>query len=99
VRVVAFASIVAVLGGIAGGVLSASSWAMFTGGLIGAILVGVGGVLATHHLKGLMDSILGAPLGALLVFLYGVGREVAKPAGKACLPPVSSGVWDNELDE
>ena len=34
VTVVAFASIVAVLGGIAGGVLRAGGWAMFIGGLI-----------------------------------------------------------------
>jgi hypothetical protein len=55
VGVVAFASIVAVLGGIAGGVLRASGWAMFAGGIIGAILVGVGGVVATLHIKGLID--------------------------------------------
>ncbi len=99
VGVVAFASIVAVLGGIAGGVLRASGWAMFAGGIIGAILVGVGGVVATLHIKGLIYSFLGAPFGALLVFLYEVGREVAKPADKACVPPASAGVWDHELDQ
>jgi hypothetical protein len=57
----AFASIVAVLGGIAGGVLRASDWAMFAGGIIGAILVGVGGVVATRHIKGLIYSFLDAP--------------------------------------
>jgi hypothetical protein len=99
VGVVAFASIVAVLGGIAGGVLRASGWAMFAGGIIWAILVGVGGVVATRHIKGLIYSFLGAPFGALLVFLYEVGREVAKPADKACMPPASAGVWNSELDQ
>jgi hypothetical protein len=97
-RVVEFACIVAVLGGIAGGVLSASAWAMFAGGLIGAIVMGVVGVALTHHLKGLMYSILGVPVGALFVFLYWASREVAKPADKTCVPPASAGVWDKELD-
>ncbi len=96
--VVAFASIVAVLGGIASGVLRPSGWAMFVGGIIGAILVGVAGVVATQHPKGLIYSFLGAPVGALLVFLYEFGREVAKPADKASVPPASAGVWDKELD-
>jgi len=98
VRVAAFAGIVAVLGGIASGVLRASGWAMFVGGLIGAILVGVGGVVATHHLKGLVYSFLGAPFGALFVFLYEVGRGVAKPADKACVPQTSAGVWDSDQE-
>jgi hypothetical protein len=72
---------------------------MFAGGIIGAILVGVGGVVATLHIKGLIYSFLGAPFGALLVFLYEVGREVSKPADKACVPPASAGVWDHELDQ
>jgi hypothetical protein len=95
---VEFACIVAVLGGIEGGVVSASAWAMFAGGLIGAIMMGVVGVALTHHLKGLMYSILGVPVGALFVFLYGAGREVAKPADKTRVPPASAGVWDKELD-
>jgi hypothetical protein len=98
VGVVAFASIVAVLGGIVGGVLRASGWAMFAGRIIGAIVVGVGGGVAALHIKGLIYSFLGAPFGALLVFLYEVGREVAKPADKACVPPASAGVWDKEFD-
>jgi hypothetical protein len=97
-RVVEFACIVAVLGGIAGGVLSASGWAMFAGGLIGAIVVGVLGVAVTHHLKGLMYSLLGVPVGAVFVFLYGAGREEAKPAAKTSPPPTSAGVWDKEPD-
>src|SRR4051794_9045038 len=66
-EVVATAAIMAVLGGVAGGLLRASGWAMFAGGIVGAIVVGVGGVAATHHLKGLIYSCIGAPFGALLV--------------------------------
>lgn len=98
VRVVGFASIVAVLGGLAGGTLKASGWAMLAGGLAGAILVGVGGVVATHHLKGLIYSFFGAPCGALVVYLYEIGREGTEPADKAWVPPAPGGVWDNELD-
>ncbi len=92
------AGIVAVLGGIAGGVLRASGWAMLAGSIVGAIVVGVGGVLATQHIKGLVYSLLGVPFGALLVFLYGVVRESAKPEDKAGVPPASAGIWDRELD-
>ena len=71
---------------------------MFAGGIIGGLVVGVGGVVATCHLKGLIYSFLGVPLGALIVFLYGAGHGVAKPADKAKIPTASAGVWDNELD-
>jgi uncharacterized membrane protein (UPF0136 family) len=98
VQAATFSSIVAVLGGIAGGVLRASGWTMLAGGLIGAILVGVAGVVATHHLKGLIYSFLGAPVGALVTFLYQVGRKIPKRADKACMPPASAGVSDKELD-
>jgi hypothetical protein len=98
VTVLACASIVAILGGIAGGVLSASGWAMFAGAIVGAIVIGLLGVVATLHLKGLIYSIIGGPLGALVVFLYGVGRETAKPVVQTRVPPTSAGIWDNELD-
>ncbi len=98
VQVATFASIVAVLGGIAGGVLRASGWAMFAGGLIGAIPVGVAGVVATLHLKGLIYSFLGAPVGALVVFLHQLGREMPKPADMSYIPQASAGVSDKELD-
>lgn len=98
VTVVGFAIVVAVLGGIAGGVLRASGWAMFAGAIVGAIVSGVLGIVATLHLKGLIYSIIGGPLGALVVFLYGVGREAAKPAVQTRVPPTSAGIWDNELD-
>ena len=74
-------------------IMAQSPW-----GLIGAILVGVAGVVATQHLKGLIYSFIGAPVGALVVFLYEVGREMPKSADKACVPPASAGVWDKELD-
>jgi hypothetical protein len=96
--VLTFASIVAVLGGIAGGILRASGWAIFAGGLIGAFLAGVAGVMVTLHLKGLIYSFLGAPVGALVVFLNQVGRKIPKPADKACAPQASAGVSDKELD-
>ena len=97
-RVAAFAGIVAVLGGIAGGILRASGWAMFAGGLIGAILVGLGGVVATRHLKGLVYSLLGAPVGAIIVFCMNSAERWKKPVGRASVPPASAGVWDDELD-
>jgi hypothetical protein len=97
-EVAACAGIVAVLGGIAGGVLRATGWTMFAGGVIGAVVVGIGGVVATHHLKGLVYSFVGVPFGALFVFLYGVGHKMAKPAVRACVPPVSADAWGGELD-
>lgn len=91
---VEFAGIVAVLGGIAGGVLRPSGWAMFAGGIVGAIVVGLLGVVVTRHLLGLSYSLVGAPLGALLVFLVGIRRE----AGKPVVPAAADGVWDKEFD-
>jgi hypothetical protein len=97
VTVVGLASIVAILGGITGGVLRASGWAMFAGAIVGAIVLGLLGVVATLHLKGLIYSIIGGPLGALVVFLFGVGREAAKPVVQTRVPITSAGIWDNEL--
>jgi hypothetical protein len=98
VRVLAFVTVVAVLGSVAGGALKASGWAILAGGLIGAILAGVADVRATQQVKGVFYSFLGAPVGALVVVLYEVSRELSKPAEKACVPPVSAGVWDKDLD-
>lgn len=96
---VAFACVVAVLGGAAGGLLKAAGWAMFAGAIIGAIAVGIFGVVATFHLKGVIFAFVGAPMGALVVFVYGISHEVGKPWDKTCVPPASGGVWDRELDQ
>jgi hypothetical protein len=95
---VGMAGMVAVLGGVAGGVLRASGWAMLAGSLLGALVVGVFGVVVTLHLKGLIYSFLGAPIGAVFVYLYGVSHDVAKPSDKEPAPAASAGVWDSELD-
>jgi hypothetical protein len=97
-RVAAGAGILAVLGGVAGGILRASGWAMFAGGVLGALVTGAFGVVSTMHLKGLVYAPIGVPVGAVLVYLYGVNHEGAKPSGNASTLPGSVGVWDNDLD-
>jgi hypothetical protein len=92
------AAVFAALGGLAGGFLTRRSWALFAGGIIGAIVTGGCGVVATHHLKGLIYSIFGGPLGAFCVYFYAVDPEVAKPSGKTSAPRASVGVWDSDLD-
>ena len=96
--VAAFLGILAILGAVAAGFLSATGWAMLAGGLVGAIAMGLLGVLATLHLKGLIYSFLGAPIGAVVVLLYQLEAETAKPSAKAKASPAQSGVWDDELD-
>jgi hypothetical protein len=93
-----FTAIVAVLGGVAGATLRSAGWAMFVGGIFGAIAVGICGIVVTHHLKGLIFAFIGAPLGAILVYLYGIGHQTAKPSDKARVSPAQSGFWDGELD-
>jgi hypothetical protein len=92
------AGIMAIIGGLAGGVLQASGWAMFVGGILGALVFGIFGVVLTFHLKGLVYSILGAPVGAVLVYIDGVSHEIAKPSDNANGSPKSAGVWDREMD-
>jgi hypothetical protein len=89
----AFASIVAILGAVAAECLSPTGWAMLGGGIHGAIVTGLLGVVATLHLKGLMYSFIGVPIGAVFVLLYGrPNLEAEKPLDKAGAPPVRSGL-------
>jgi hypothetical protein len=81
----------AALGGLAGGFLRVRSLALFAGGIIGAIVFGVCGVMVTLHPKGLVYAALGAPIGAVFAFAYGADHKGARP-------PASDGVWDDELD-
>jgi hypothetical protein len=94
-----FAGIMAVLGAVASGFLSATGWAMLAGGIVGAIVTGLLGVVATLHLKGLIYSFLGVPLGAWLVLQYRIGRESQTPIVKGHALPGQSGVWDADLDQ
>ena len=96
--VVAFVGLMAIVGAVAAGFLSATGWAMLAGGIVGAIATGLCGVVATLHLKGLIYSFIGAPFGALFVFLYRLEHGAAKPSDKAKAPSAQSGVWDGELD-
>jgi hypothetical protein len=88
----------AVLGGVASGFLSRTGWAMIAGGIIGAIVVGLFGVLATLHIKGLIYSFLGAPLGVFLVLLYRLEYEKVKPVQKEPASKSQPGAWVDELD-
>jgi len=96
---IVFAGIMAVLGAAASGFLSATGWAMLAGGIVGAIVTGLLGVAATLHLKGLIYSFWGAPLGAWLVLQYRLGHETKTPTVKAQALPGQSGVWDADLDQ
>ncbi|QEH36050.1 hypothetical protein OJF2_46080 [Aquisphaera giovannonii] len=96
--VAGFACTVAVLGGLAGGMLTASGWVVFAGGIVGAVVVGLLGVVATHHLKGLIYSVLGGPLGALFAFVHVVNCRTEKPSDLTKVSPPSAGIWDDELD-
>jgi hypothetical protein len=95
---VAFVSIVAILGGLAGGLVSREGWLMLTGALVGAIAVGLLGVVATLHPKGLIYSIFGGPLGAVAVYLYFRAIESPVPTAKAKALPRTEGIRDRELD-
>jgi hypothetical protein len=75
---VAFVSIVAILGVVASQCFSATGWAMLAGGFLGAIATGLLGVVATLHLKGLVYSFIGVPIGAVFVLLYRLEHEAAK---------------------
>jgi hypothetical protein len=95
---VMFAGIVAILGGLAGGLLSRDGWQMLAGAVVGAIAVGLLGVVVTLHLKGLIYSIVGGPLGAVVVYLVFLSRESPASMAKAKALPRGEGVWDRELD-
>ena len=92
------AAILVAIGSFAGGVLSPSGKAMFAGGIVGTLVIGIFGVVATLHLKGLIYAFIGAPIGAVLVYLYGVSHELAKPSGKMPSPQGSADFWDSGLD-
>ena len=72
---------------------------MLAGGIVGAIVAGLLGVAATLHLKGLIYSFWGVPLGAWLVLQYRIGHKSKTPVVKAQARPGQSGVWDADLDE
>jgi hypothetical protein len=93
-----FAALVAILGGLAGAVLSRDGWQMFAGGVVGAIAMGLLGVLGTGHLLGLTISIIGGPLGALAVYLHFLTREPPAPIAKSKAMARSEGLWDREID-
>jgi hypothetical protein len=95
---VMFAGIVAILGGLAGGLLSRDGWQMLAGAVAGAIAVGLLGVVVTLHLKGLIYSIVGGPLGAVAVYLHFLTRESPASMARAKALPRGEGVWDRELD-
>jgi hypothetical protein len=95
---IAFTVIMAALGASAFAFLSATGWAMLAGGLVGSVAAGLLGVLATLHLKGVIYSFLGAPVGAIWVLLHRLGREGRKPPDTAVASPARPGVWDAELD-
>ena len=95
----ATAAFIAVLGGLAGGVLSRDGWLLLAGSVAGAIAVGTMGVLGTMHLKGLMYSIIGAPIGAVAVYLFLLNRESQVPTAKAEPLPQGNRVWDRDLDQ
>jgi hypothetical protein len=93
-----FAGIVAFLGGIAGGFLSREGWQMLAGAVVWAISIGLLGVVATLHFKGLIYSIFGGPLGAVAVYLFLLSRQSPTSTAEGRSPQRPAGVWDRELD-
>jgi len=89
--------VVAVLGGLAGGLLSRDGWKMLGGAVLGAIAAGLFGVLVTLHLKGLIYSFVGVPLGAVAVYVRLSSEQDVKMT-KTQTIPTSEGVWDREMD-
>jgi hypothetical protein len=88
----------ATVGGLTGGFLTRSGWEMLAGGLAGAIVAGILGVVFMHHINGFVYSFFGLPIGAVAVFLYGSHHEWKRSVERAAIPPDRSGVWDRELD-
>ncbi len=96
--IVVLIGVLSFLGAAAGGFLKKSSWILFTGGVIGALVMGIAGVIATLHPKGLIYSIFGGPLGVVIVFLSGLNREGKDTSDNTSVSAPGSGVWDRELD-
>jgi len=93
--------VAAVLGSVGGGFVGSTGWMMISGALIGWIIVGIGFVLAYHHIKGMIyGALFGAPIGALLGFFQGLRQEESakrlKP--KAVESSSAASVWDREID-
>ncbi len=93
--------IAAVLGSVGGGFIGWTGWMMISGALIGWIIVGIGFVLAYHHIKGMIyGALFGAPLGAFLGYYRGLRQEESakrlKP--KAAQSSSTASVWDREID-
>ena len=93
--------IAAVLGGVGGGFIGSTGWMMIGGALIGWIIVGIGFVLAYHHIKGMIyGALFGAPLGAFFGFFHGLRQEESAKRLKPKTAESSSAasVWDREID-
>ncbi len=93
--------IAAVIGSIGGGFIGSTGWMMIGGALVGWIIVGIGFVLAYHHIKGMIyGALFGAPLGAFFGFFHGLRQEESAKRLKPKTPESSSAasVWDREID-
>jgi hypothetical protein len=74
--------IMAVMGALAAGLLSATGWALLGGGAITAMATGLAVAIATRHVKGFYYSWVGALLYVVLVILYWLRPLAAKPSDK-----------------
>lgn len=75
--------IIAIMGALAAGLLSATGWALLAGGVTAAVATGLAVAIASRHVKGFFYSWVGALLYLVLVILYWLRRQAAKPSDKA----------------
>ena len=95
---IAFVAIVSTLGALAGGFLSTTGWTMLAGAFVGGIVAGLCGAALTLHISGLIYSCMGAPIGAVAIFLLWPEQNARNLSPGASASPAQSGVWDRELD-
>jgi hypothetical protein len=91
----------AIIGGVGGGLLGPTGWTMIGGAMAGWLIVGIGFVVAYHHIKGMIyGALFGAPLGALFGFVHGLRLEESakRPKPKVAESSLPVGVWDREFD-
>ena len=72
---------------------------MIGGALVGWIIVGIGFVLAYHHIKGMiLGALFGAPLGAFFGFFHGLRQEQSakRLEPKTAESSSAARVWDRE---